>query len=516
MSKQTSETAPSLLESKLTSDVINLAFESLAPRDLGAACRVCHRWGEVLSQPAAWHAAALRTGFVWDADREAAEQRAASLGGWKRLLSRECRLQRLWRDPANLHVRSFRGHSHWVPSILLYPKTRQLVTCSYDGTVRFWDGADAAVPRCFKMLTVGPTAHNGPNPLPHVVEGFSSIALDLSGEVPMLAAGSERGNVHVWEVWRPEDSEDARVAAAAMATHERAEPMLVPDGGHEPEATSSEGEGEGEGDEGHVDFPQARQRPHFARKIESWGGSHDFVQSILMLPGSRVVSGGDNGYVNIHRVGQRSSQQRLEGHTGAVMCLDATSDGTELISGSVDHSVRVWDVESGRCRARVAGHSRSVHCLTLGKAQPHGPPVLFTGSRDHTIKLWDLRSSECLYTLRGHTGSVTCIGAHGWKLLSGGGYNRGADDDEVLSVDATLRCWDLRRLGGKEETPCLWERPAPSRQEPPQPHSPFHLTVPHGDPVLSLQLMEDKVLTSHGGKNRTARIWDLAAIEPLH
>ena len=30
-----------------------------------------------------------------------------------------------------------------------------------------------------------------------------------------------------------------------------------------------------------------------------------------------------------------------------------------------------------------------------------------------------------------------------------------------------------------------------------------------GDPVLSLQLMENKVLTSHGGKHWTARIWDL-------
>ena len=30
-----------------------------------------------------------------------------------------------------------------------------------------------------------------------------------------------------------------------------------------------------------------------------------------------------------------------------------------------------------------------------------------------------------------------------------------------------------------------------------------------GDPVLSLQLLEDRVLTSHGGKSWTARIWDL-------
>ena len=36
---------------------------------------------------------------------------------------------------------------------------------------------------------------------------------------------------------------------------------------------------------------------------------------------------------------------------------------------------------------------------------------------------------------------------------------------------------------------------------------PFNPT--RGDPVLSLQLLQDKVLTSHGGKRWTARIWDL-------
>ena len=91
--------------------------------------------------------------------------------------------------------------------------------------------------------------------------------------------------------------------------------------------------------------------------------------------------------------------------------------------------------------------------------------MLFTGSRDHSIKLWDLRTHDCQHTLKGHLGSVTCLAADGWRLLSGGGYNRGADDDEVLSVDATLRLWDLRMLGGAR-SPCLWTKAAPSPDDP--------------------------------------------------
>ena len=37
--------------------------------------------------------------------------------------------------------------------------------------------------------------------------------------------------------------------------------------------------------------------------------------------------------------------------------------------------------------------------------------------------------------------------------------------------------------------------------------------LPPGDPVLSLQLTEDRVLTSHGGKHWTARIWDLDSLD---
>ena len=79
----------------------------------------------------------------------------------------------------------------------------------------------------------------------------------------------------------------------------------------------------------------------------------------------------------------------------------------------------------------------------------------------------------------------------------------------MLSVDATLRLWDLRMLGSR--SPCVWITPAPSPEEPLHMQGPFH-TLSRGDPVLSLQLMPDKVLTSHGGKRWTARIWDLGKL----
>ena len=468
--------------------------------DLGAACCANKRWADVLTHPAAWRLASA--GLVWAKSEAVAEARAAAQGGWKNLLRHERALERRWKRYGLAPRVIAQGHDHWVPSILMEPATRQLVTCSYDGTIRFWADVDAPESHCFKVLT----GAEG--------EGFSAIALWApsggQGETARLAAGSDWGSVHVWEVWRPDDAEDA--AAAAEAQEWPVERALA----QQAAAAAAEGVLEQEALEAAL-----AARPRFARRLECWTGSQDFVQSVLMLGPRTVVSGADSGSVALHRVGQpdvvngeaQAHEEGgavppalcLSGHESTVMCLGATDDG-DVLSGSADHTVRLWDPTTGQGKARFLGHTRSVHCLALGQATAQGASMLFTGSRDHRIKVWDLRTQGCEFTLRGHVGSVTCLGADGWKLLSGGGYNRGSDDDEVLSVDATLRLWDLRMLGSSARTPCLWTKAAPS---PEGGGGGGGGGGDEGEPVLSLQLLPDKVLTSHGGKKWTARIWDL-------
>ena len=49
---------------------------------------------------------------------------------------------------------------------------------------------------------------------------------------------------------------------------------------------------------------------------------------------------------------------------------------------------------------------------------------------DHTIKIWNLESGECVRTLHGHDGGVLCLHYSGKRLASG-------------SVDSTIRVWDI-------------------------------------------------------------------------
>lgn len=122
------------------------------------------------------------------------------------------------------------------------------------------------------------------------------------------------------------------------------------------------------------------------------------------------------------------------------------------------------------------------------RARPPRPPA-------SCAQVWDLRTNKPSAELRGHTGSVTCVGSYQWQLASGGGFNRGADNDTVLSVDSSIRLWDLRTMAP------VWQK-----EVPPPPGGTAH---PKGDPVLCLQLLHDKILTTHGGKDWTARVWQV-------
>ncbi|MBN1571325.1 MAG: DUF4062 domain-containing protein, partial [Acidobacteria bacterium] len=118
----------------------------------------------------------------------------------------------------------------------------------------------------------------------------------------------------------------------------------------------------------------------------------------------------------------------LEGHTSSIYSVSITPDGRRAVSGSLDNTVRVWDLESGQCLPTMEGHSRLVYSVSI---TPDGRRAV-SGSKDNTVRVWDLKSGVCLRTLEGHSRHVEIVNvtADGRKAISG-------------SFDETLRIWDL-------------------------------------------------------------------------
>ncbi|KAF1995959.1 sulfur metabolite repression control protein-like protein SconB [Amniculicola lignicola CBS 123094] len=92
---------------------------------------------------------------------------------------------------------------------------------------------------------------------------------------------------------------------------------------------------------------------------------------------------------------------------------DRPSPPSYMLTGSLDGTIRLWHVPSGRCVHRFFGHVEGVWSLAADTLR------LVSGAEDKTIKIWDPRTGKHERTLTGHTGPVNCVGLSDSRLISG-------------------------------------------------------------------------------------------------
>ena len=166
------------------------------------------------------------------------------------------------------------------------------------------------------------------------------------------------------------------------------------------------------------------------------------VWSVSVTPdGRRAVSGSGDAQLPVWDLENGQQLRMLEGHSDEAHVVSVTPDGRRAVSGSYDHTLRVWDLESGACLRTLEGHVGRVLgvsvtpdglCAVSGGGDP--PGAVFHA--DHTVRVWDLESGACLHTLEGHSGGVGSVSVtpNGWRAVSSGG----------TWPDTTLRVWDLQ------------------------------------------------------------------------
>jgi WD40 repeat protein len=95
----------------------------------------------------------------------------------------------------------------------------------------------------------------------------------------------------------------------------------------------------------------------------------------------------------------------LEGHQGGVRSVAFDPKGETLASGSLDGTVKLWEVRSGKLLRTLEGHQQWIRTVAFDE---YGE-TLATGSGDATVKLWDVRSGNLLRTLEGHQNWVQSV-----------------------------------------------------------------------------------------------------------
>ncbi len=75
--------------------------------------------------------------------------------------------------------------------------------------------------------------------------------------------------------------------------------------------------------------------------------------------------------------------------------LAVSSDVTTAVTGSIDKTVKIWDIATGTVRRTLDGHEHRVTCLALSA----DGTTLLTSAYDKTVKVWDLATGVCRVTL---------------------------------------------------------------------------------------------------------------------
>lgn len=213
-------------------------------------------------------------------------------------------------------------------------------------------------------------------------------------------------------------------------------------------------------------------------------GHLSWVRSIVFHPnGTALVSGGGDKTIKVWQLATGELQQIIPAHAGWIRSIAITPDGQLIASCSNDRTVKLWRWGTGELVHTLADHADAVRAIAFS---PDGQ-VLASGSQDKLIRLWKVATGEPLKTLSGHRHAVT--------TLAFAEQQPGDRRDSLLlsgSSDKSMGVWD-------------WNT-----------HRLLAALKGHADAINSIALSPDVRLLASGSDDGTVRLWDLQAGRLLH
>ncbi|KAF9960504.1 SCF ubiquitin ligase complex subunit cdc4 [Mortierella alpina] len=175
-------------------------------------------------------------------------------------------------------------------------------------------------------------------------------------------------------------------------------------------------------------LPDPELNGHISPTDSSWL-LHTLVghtQSVraLAAEGSTLVSGSYDCSVRVWNICTGALVHRLHGHSQKVYSVVLDTERNQCMSGSMDAFVRIWSLEDGSCLHVLEGHGSLVGLLGLNANH------LVSAAADCTVRIWDPARGVCLRILAAHAAAITCFQHDGNKVISGS--------------DGNLKMWDFK------------------------------------------------------------------------
>lgn len=174
----------------------------------------------------------------------------------------------------------------------------------------------------------------------------------------------------------------------------------------------------------------------------------DSINAIALSPdGTKLAAAGGDWTVRLWEVNTGKYINSLTGHPSAVNAVAFSPDGNILASAG--STLRLWDADTGES---LHTDSRDLGSIDLLAFSPNGKTLATGGGWDHTVHLWDVNTGTLRTGMKGHTDkirdmafspdSTRLITASRDRTMRLWNVNTGT---ELISVssDGSLHLWDV-------------------------------------------------------------------------
>jgi WD40 repeat protein len=297
-----------------------------------------------------------------------------------------------YRSGRLLHL--FTNHiGNWVRRVTFSPDSRLLAPAAYDGKLCIWD---VQTGRVAQTLPTG--------------ERVGDVRFTPDGRFLIAASRDDQPRIRLWDL--------ASGKVSLVLTQSRRVEAI---------ALSGDGKllaaGDGEGTVTLWELPSGRELRTFVVP------GRDKVVDLDLSPDGRSLATAGQWVDRVFATDTGALKFEMRGHEDATFRVRFSPDGSELVSGSPDCTVRIWNARNGKPRLVIPARPPDTPITSIAFSRDNAFEAV--GRVDGVVRVWAGRGGGFKYELRGHAGPVYALAfsTNGEWLCS-------------ASADRTVRVWD--------------------------------------------------------------------------